>query len=123
MNRIEIKPMSVNARSTVASGRIVKTKAFKKYCSDLHYLLPRLPKARFKDTTLKLTARMGISSDRADLDNTVKPFQDALQLRYEFNDSQIYKLDLEKVLVPEGEEFIEFMLEPIEKSACNINLG
>lgn len=114
MNKIEIKPMSVNERSTVSpKGRIVKTQAFKNYCDGLFYILPKIPQARFSGN-LKLTACFGLSNPAADLDNCVKPFQDALQLKYKFNDSQIYKLDLEKVLVPKGKEYIAFMIEQIE---------
>ena len=113
MNRIDIKPMSVNKRSTVIKGRITKTKSYQAYCDQLFYMLPRLPQQRFSGL-LRLTARMGLSNPSADLDNTVKPFQDALQLKYKFNDSQVYELHLEKVVVPVGKEFIEFMIEQIE---------
>ena len=62
---------------------------------------------------LSLRLRFGLSSKNMDVDNGVKPFVDILQKRYGFNDRYIYRLNVEKVDVKKGEEFIEFDIEPL----------
>lgn len=62
---------------------------------------------------LSLSLRFGLSSKNADIDNPIKSFVDCLQVKYNFNDRQIYQLTVEKVDVPKGKEFIEFDIQPI----------
>lgn len=57
---------------------------------------------------LSLSLLVGLSSKNADLDNILKPWIDIMQKRFDFNDRQIYRLTVEKVDVPKGQEFIEF---------------
>ena len=108
MYRLDIKAMSVNDRSCVQRGRIKKTKAFVKYCDDLQIILPKM-KDDFKlEGCLILKLVIGFSNPRSDLDNVIKPFQDALQIKYKFNDSQIYRIEADKDIVVAGKEYIEF---------------
>lgn len=121
MHQIDIKPLSVNRRSTITKGRmskgryikpqIKKTKEFSRYCKDLQIILPRLN----QDLTgeLRLSLEVGFSNNASDLDNIIKPFQDALQIKYEFNDSQIHEIRALKLKAPKGKEFIRFLLEQI----------
>lgn len=110
MEHIKIKPKSVN---TCWQGRRFKTEDYKNYEVEMFYLLPESITIN-KKNTLKL--RFGFSSKASDLDNPVKPFVDILQKRYGFNDKTIYRLEVEKIDVLKGEEFIEFQLEEYTKS-------
>lgn len=104
MNKIKIKPLSVNG---AWKGRRYRTDDYKKYQKLLGLLLKykKIPEGK-----LKLITRVGYSSKSSDIDNFLKPFIDCLQKKYMFNDNRIYKLDVEKVDVKKGEEFIEFEL-------------
>ena len=108
--RISIKPLSVNE---CFQGRRFKTPKYKKYERELLLRLPliTIPAAPYH---IKLT--FGLSSKLADYDNPVKPFQDILQKRYKFDDRDIYKATIGKVLTKKGNEFIEFKIEHYEQN-------
>lgn len=106
---IDIKPLSVNK---VWQGRRFKTKVYKQYEIDVNKLLPNnVP--RIDSKRLALSLSIGVSSKNADLDNVCKPFLDILQKKYGFNDRYVYKIDMEKVDVVKGKEFIEFEIKEI----------
>ena len=65
---------------------------------------------------LSLSLLIGLSSKNADLDNILKPWIDILQKKFGFNDRHIYKLNVEKVDVPKGHEFIEFDIKMLEEN-------
>jgi deoxycytidylate deaminase len=48
------------------------------------------------------------------IDNFIKPFLDILQMKYGFNDKQIYKLSVLKEIVNKGSEGITFKIENLE---------
>lgn len=104
MMKIQIKPLSVNE---AYRGRRFKTKEYKHYKDNLIFLLPRL---KIPDGKLELTLVFGFSSKGSDIDNCIKNFTDVLQEVYAFNDNRIYKLNVEKVDVEKGEEYISFSL-------------
>jgi Holliday junction resolvase RusA-like endonuclease len=106
--KINIKPLSVNQSLASVRGRHIKTAAARKYHADLQLLLPANSKPLDGELSLSLT--VGLSSKQSDLDNVIKPFQDALQAKYKFNDSQIYELSARKQIVKKGQEYIEFSL-------------
>lgn len=108
MHKISISPLSVNR---CWQGKRFKTKEYETYEEVLNMLLPRAIDIA-PEGKLKLTIFFGVSSKLADIDNPVKPFQDILQKRYGFNDRRIYRLEIEKVDVPKGQEFIEWQLSP-----------
>lgn len=107
--KIQIKPLSINE---AFQGRRFKTPKYKAFENHLLLLLKpmEVPKGR-----LKLTVTFGLSSKNADWDNCVKTFQDCLQLKYNFNDREIYEANVKKVDVKKGDEFIEFYLELIKE--------
>jgi Holliday junction resolvase RusA-like endonuclease len=105
---INIKPLSINQSLASVRGRHIKTAAARKYLADLQFLLPAYSKPLQGE--LSLTLSVGLSSKQSDLDNVIKPFQDALQAKYKFNDSQIYQLAARKQIVKKGQEYIEFSL-------------
>jgi len=102
--RINIKPLSVNE---CWQGRRFKTDKYKAYELEMLYKLPKLDVPKGK---LKLTINVGFSNKGSDLDNVCKPFQDILQKKYKFNDSQIYQLEMTKEIVKKGNEFIDFTI-------------
>ena len=108
MSKIQIKPLSVNR---VWQGRRFKTPDYKAYEREMILLLPKkkIPQGRL---FLRLT--VGVSSKNSDIDNPVKPILDILQKKYLFNDKKIYLMEVEKVDVEKGEEFIDFDLSPLD---------
>jgi len=108
MIKIPIKPISVNV---VWAGRRFKTYAYKKYERDLLLLLPsrvQIPKGK-----LTVAIEWGFSSSASDLDNPIKPFLDVLQKKYGFDDKRIYSLNLTKVDVKKGQEYIKFAIHSL----------
>lgn len=106
--KIEIKPLSVN--------EIWKGKRFKtdKYLIYERNLLLLLPDCKIENKPLKLSLYFGFSSLLSDIDNPVKPFIDVLQKKYGINDKLIYELHIKKVIVPKGDEFIDFEFEYVK---------
>lgn len=104
---LAIKPMSVNE---IFKGRRFKTKEYSRYRSQLSLILPKIEVP--EKGKLKLCIEFGFSNSGADIDNSVKGFTDALSETYGFNDNRIYRLEVEKVIVKKGEEYIKFDLVP-----------
>ncbi|MCP4761487.1 MAG: RusA family crossover junction endodeoxyribonuclease [archaeon] len=102
MSKINIKPLSVNR---CWQGRRFKTPEYRAYEQAVWLLLPN---RNIPSKKLILNLEAGLSSKNADIDNIAKPFIDILQKKYIFNDKMIYKLNLEKVDVKKGEEYIKF---------------
>lgn len=102
-----LKPLSANESYL---GQKIKSKAYRMYENHLLRVLPDIPLE--PKGKLKLVAEVYYSNKLSDLDNALKPFIDCLQKRYKFNDNRIYKLEVEKFIVPKGEENIRFRLEP-----------
>ena len=107
MNRIRIKPLSINE---AFQGKRFKTKLYEKFKDTIQkYLIPKrkLPKHPEK-TKLFVHYRWGFSSSRSDIDNPVKPFQDVLFDRMPNDDRDVYFTILEKRIVPKGKEHIDY---------------
>lgn len=105
---IEVKPLSVNQ---CWQGKRFKTPKYKSYERDVLLLLPKI-KQDFNGN-LKINIIFGFSSKLADIDNPVKPILDILQKKYEFNDRDIYELNLKKEIVKKGNEFINIKIEKL----------
>lgn len=103
--KLPIKALSLNHAYIGRRWSTAELTTFKK---NVGLLLPKiqLPKGR-----LKVSYIFGVSTKNSDGDNLVKCFQDCLADKYAFNDNQIYKWEIEKVLVPKGQEFIDFEIE------------
>ena len=103
MNRVNIKPLSVNQ---AWQGKRFKTPKYKSFQSEMLLTLPNLN----EDFTgrLKVTIRYGFSSKLSDIDNPCKLVLDCLVKKYGFDDRQIYELYQSKEIAPKGKEFIEF---------------
>ena len=98
------KPLSANASYY---GKKTKTAAYRKYEEALISFLQDL---EIPDGRLTLKVLVRYSNTRSDIDNCLKPFIDVLQKRYLFNDSKIFKLDVEKQVVKRGDDEIIFKL-------------
>lgn len=72
-----------------------------------------LPYAEVPKGAIRARYIFGVSR-ASDIDNLVKAFQDALAEKYGFNDNRIYFLEVQKVVVKKGEEFIDFELKSVE---------
>lgn len=102
MNRIQIKPLSVNK---AWKGRRFKTDDYKQYEHDVLWLLPKI---KIPEPPFEIHFKFGFSSKSADYDNPVKITQDILSKKYGFNDKLIYKAVIEVEDVKKGDEYFEF---------------
>lgn len=109
MIKINIKPLSINE---AFQGKRFKSPKYNKYIDNLMLLLPDI---EWIPLRIQLNITIGYSNVNSDIDNALKPFIDCLQKRYGFNDRHIYKLVVEKTIVPKGIEFIEFELLELNK--------
>jgi Holliday junction resolvase RusA-like endonuclease len=108
MVSLNIKPLSVNQ---CWQGKRFKTQKYLKYELDLIYLLPKIT---MPQPPYKIYITFGMSNILSDWDNPVKPFQDILQKKYNFNDKDIMEAHIYKKKVKKGEEFINFSIEQID---------
>ena len=106
MNRLDIKPLSVN-RAWV--GKLKKTSAHIKYIRDVALLLKP---QKVPDGYLELYLKFGFSSRASDFDNPLKPFIDCLQSKYGFDDKMIKRCVIEVDNVKRGQDYIEWELKP-----------
>ena len=106
--KIKIKPLSVNQ---CWAGKRFKTPKYKGFEKEVLLLLPKNYEVPLG--ALQITLKWGFSSKLADWDNPIKPFQDILQKKYNFNDSRIFKASVEKEIVKKGEEYIEFSISKL----------
>ena len=109
MIRIDIKPLSVNE---VWKGKRFKSVKYMNYEKKLMFMLPRI---MLPEDELSLSFIVGFSNSGADIDNVLKPFIDVLQKKYRFDDKRIYRILIEKTIVPKGKEFIEFTISRYHK--------
>lgn len=105
MIKISIKPLSVNQ---VWQGKRFKTKKYKMYEKLVYNLLPKSYK--IPEGNLEIYLNFGFSSKLQDIDNPIKPFQDILQKKYNFDDRRIYKAIVIKEIVKKGDEYIKFSI-------------
>lgn len=111
MIKIDIKPLSVN---DAWRGQRFKTPEYKKYESDLLFLLPKfiLPA-----TPLKIYYEFGFSNRASDIDNPVKCLNDILQKKYYFDDKEVFEMHVKKVIVKKGKEYFAFKIESFPSPA------
>lgn len=102
---VSIKPLSVNE---AWKGKRYKTDAYNAYQNAALWLLPKM---EIPTGDLSISFTFGFSTKAADIDNPVKPFLDILQKKYGFNDSRVMEMNVKKVVVPKGKEFIEFTIK------------
>jgi len=96
-----IKPLSVN---DAWQGKRFKTKKYKNFEYSIQFILPKIKICA--KSFLRIDIVFGFTSTLSDIDNPLKPFLDALQLKYGFNDRNIYELNVKKTISKES--FIAF---------------
>jgi Holliday junction resolvase RusA-like endonuclease len=106
MIKLNIKPLSINA---AFQGKRFKTPLYKSYETKMLLMLPKNI-GKIPDQ-IEVNITFGFSNKASDIDNCVKLFLDLLQKKYRFNDSQIYRLNIHKVLTDKGLDFIEFEIK------------
>ena len=108
MNKVNIKPLSINK---AWQGKRFKTRNYKLYEEELFLILPNINIDNNKK--LKIYFIVGYSNKLSDIDNFLKPFIDIMQKKYNFNDRNIYELNIKKEIVEKGHEFVKFYIEEI----------
>lgn len=97
---ISIKPLSVNK---ARQGKRFKTPEYKKYEA---IVLMMLPKVKIdKGIKLQVNIERHFSNKLSDIDNPTKLVLDLMQKKRDFNDSQIYSLNLTKKIVAKWNEW------------------
>ena len=111
MQKIAVKPLSVN---DAWKGRRFKTDNYKAYERAVLLSLPR--KLTIPEGLLCLRLEFGFSSKSSDWDNPVKPFQDILQKKYNFDDNRI-KLAVVVInnSVKKGDEYTKFAIDSLSE--------
>lgn len=107
MVKIDIKPLSANA---AYYGKLTKTSAHRKYIRDVGYLLPTI---KLPEPPYEIYLEFGFSSKGSDIDNPLKVVLDIISKKYNFNDNLIYRAVIEKMIVPKGQEYIKFEINPL----------
>lgn len=105
MIKIDYKPLSTN---TAWKGKRFKTDAYKQYERDLLFIMPKM---QMPAGPYKLSFIFGLSNQANDIDNSCKQLIDILQQKYKFNDKDIYRMEVDKVITEKGKEFIMYKLE------------
>jgi len=108
MITLNIKPLSVNS---AWKGKRYKSKAYDAYTKYIGLLLNTEGKnVVIPEGNLFIKFVFGFSNAAADLDNPIKPILDLLQQRFSFNDSRVYRIEVEKQIVKKGSEFVKFQI-------------
>lgn len=100
--QIHRKPLSVNA---CWQGKRFKTPLYKEYEKEILELLP--DKYEIPEGDLQVRYEFGLNV-MADWDNPVKPLQDILQKKYDFDDRRIMKAEVIKKVVKKGDGYFNF---------------
>ena len=87
-------------------NKTYKTPAYKQYQEHIREYL-RGTEWPFKDMPVSFYVEAGLSNRAADIDNVIKPLLDTFQVIYDdFNDNKVYYVELQKKIVPKGDEYI-----------------
>ncbi len=106
--QIHRKPLSVNA---CWQGKRFKTPLYKEYEKEILELLPE--KYEIPEGDLQVRYEFGLNT-MADWDNPVKPLQDILQKKYDFDDRRIMKAEVIKKVVKKGDGYFNFEIKGLE---------
>lgn len=104
--KLRVKPVSVNEAWQLRGFRKFKSAVYNKYQKTIYEQLEDTEWPYHLDAELEAIYRIGFSNRRSDLDNAIKPIQDTLSNRYDWDDCKIYKIKATKLIVPKGKEFI-----------------
>ena len=107
--QIHRKPLSVNA---CWQGKRFKTPLYKDYEKEILELLPE--KYEIPEGDLQVRYEFGLNT-MADWDNPVKPLQDILQKKYDFDDRRIMKAEVIKKVVKRGDGYFNFEIRGLDE--------
>mgnify|MGYP003625050825 FL=1 len=107
--QIHRKPLSVNA---CWQGKRFKTPEYKAYEKEILLLLPN--KYEIPEGDLQVRYEFGLNT-MADWDNPVKPLQDILQKKYDFDDRRIMKAEVIKKVVKRGDGYFNFEIRSLDE--------
>ena len=107
--QIHRKPLSVNA---CWQGKRFKTPLYKDYEKEILELLPE--KYEIPEGDLQVRYEFGLNT-MADWDNPVKPLQDILQKKYDFDDRRIMKAEVIKKVVKKGDGYFNFEIRGFDE--------
>ena len=107
MDKLNIKPISVNAAYYGRRTATKELRAFKKIVA-LSLKPQEIPEGE-----LFISIEFGFSSRASDIDNAVKAFLDCLQAKYGFNDNRVYEMHLTKKIVSKGDEYIKYNISKL----------
>ena len=107
--QIHRKPLSVNA---CWQGKRFKTPLYKEYEKEILELLP--DKYDIPEGDLQVRYEFGLNT-MADWDNPVKPLQDILQKKYDFDDRRIMKAEVIKKVVKKGDGYFNFEIRGVDE--------
>jgi Holliday junction resolvase RusA-like endonuclease len=69
-----------------------------------------LPKITLPEPPFKLEMDFGFSNSASDWDNPIKPLQDILQKKYNFNDKDVFEAHIRKFKVSKGNDYLKFKI-------------
>lgn len=109
---VQVLPLSTNKMS--GARKTYETKNYLEYRDVIarvaggHYGIDK------KDKFL-LTVEVGFSNKRADCDNCLKPLLDSIVACVDdaFDDSQVYRIEVDKVIVKKSQEYLKVRLDLI----------
>ena len=105
--QINEKPLSCNEQW---QGKRFKTTKYRGY---EELLLLTLPSLKIPEKPLKVMFEFGFSNKCSDIDNCVKSCLDILCKKYGFDDRDIYRLEVTKVIVPAKKEYTKFEIQSL----------
>jgi Holliday junction resolvase RusA-like endonuclease len=113
MIKLDIAPLSMNNCyiTDFKTGRRFPSGKLKQFKKDMEMLVPKWKFEIKPKEKLEVQYEFGVSSKMIDGDNLIKTTQDALAELYGFNDRDIYRWEVEKVIVPKGSEYIKFNIQ------------
>lgn len=104
---VYIKPLSSNEAWQGRRFKSPKYKAFEKEC------LLKLKKQALPTPPFQISFTFGFSNKASDVDNPTKSILDILCKKLMFNDKMVYRLIIDKVIVPKGKEFFSYKIESL----------
>ena len=111
--RLQVKPISANKMFVMRNKH--KTADYLAYQNEIRDELMGTAWP-FGAEQVSFFVEAGVSTRAADLDNTIKPLLDTFQNIFdEFNDNKVYHIELDKTIVPKGEEFLSVRITLTEK--------
>lgn len=108
MIKVDIPPLSVNK---AWQGKRFKTKDYQTYQKTVLILLPKI---KLPEAPYKISFEFGFSNKASDLDNPAKLLIDIMQKKYNFDDKEVYELNIKKVIIKKGAEYFSFKIESVE---------